>query len=688
MADRGGDSRSEGQGREEHRDQGRDEHAGSTKNYRFYEVPSRWVHELYPADEFFERQLAIPKANFGDGAGGRREGDLLARGDQRRRPGRVPERVQPENRRARVSGEVSRVVARQGDDRLAVGDGRRTDGHRRADCHGSGALLGHLAEQDAAEDLRQRDEDHRQPSDCGQAAVPSRSRHRSVDERARLPDRRSTRSRSRRSNRCTRISISSRSTSSTRSAGTRRQPASRRARQSVPDHPSIARKARRPRRGSCMPATPRRARGSTSVTRKRTRRNRRASAASSDAIDTSAPLVMRAVVGRERVSEIELQTEPKDDREAIRAADALDNLVRLHDAGSTRPSCRTTTSIASRSQSRRRTAAPATSSRRRVRRRASNVRTRVGETADADRHLGSHHQSRRVGGHRSQAGGVSGGQAPTRRDIPTAAATRRSWKSRCRRRASSSRWRRRRRSSRRSSSPAGSTRTRCRRRATSSGWRRTLVTDAAYKPILKKVNVILHPVENPDGAQMAFELAEADADSHAARRPLQRARHGRRVAGRRRIRCCRNRSCAAGCGASGCRTSTSTRTATRRTNGSSSSPATCRRRFRIYWSTRGWYTTIGGAARSALSGHGACHRRAARSHRARDQLQHRRPQHGPDDAGPLSTVGATGSDRSSTDRRSTRTRRSTTAIWRPASRAGRGALAAPRAVAAARGARR
>jgi hypothetical protein len=33
-----------------------------------------------------------------------------------------------------------------------------------------------------------------------------------------------------------------------------------------------------------------------------------------------------------------------------------------------------------------------------------------------------------------------------------------------------------------------------------------LVTDKSYKDILKKVNVVLHPVENPDGAQMAYEL--------------------------------------------------------------------------------------------------------------------------------------------------------------------------------------
>jgi hypothetical protein len=33
-----------------------------------------------------------------------------------------------------------------------------------------------------------------------------------------------------------------------------------------------------------------------------------------------------------------------------------------------------------------------------------------------------------------------------------------------------------------------------------------LVSDRSYKDILKKVNVVLHPVENPDGAQMAYDL--------------------------------------------------------------------------------------------------------------------------------------------------------------------------------------
>jgi hypothetical protein len=35
-----------------------------TKKYKFYEVPSRWLHELYPADEIFERELGLPKAAF------------------------------------------------------------------------------------------------------------------------------------------------------------------------------------------------------------------------------------------------------------------------------------------------------------------------------------------------------------------------------------------------------------------------------------------------------------------------------------------------------------------------------------------------------------------------------------------------------------------------------------------------
>jgi hypothetical protein len=35
-----------------------------SKKYKFYQVPSRWLHELYPVDEIVARELAIPKDKF------------------------------------------------------------------------------------------------------------------------------------------------------------------------------------------------------------------------------------------------------------------------------------------------------------------------------------------------------------------------------------------------------------------------------------------------------------------------------------------------------------------------------------------------------------------------------------------------------------------------------------------------
>jgi hypothetical protein len=35
-----------------------------SKKYKFYEVPSRWLHELYPVDELVERELGVPKDRF------------------------------------------------------------------------------------------------------------------------------------------------------------------------------------------------------------------------------------------------------------------------------------------------------------------------------------------------------------------------------------------------------------------------------------------------------------------------------------------------------------------------------------------------------------------------------------------------------------------------------------------------
>src|SRR5439155_6945787 len=39
-------------------------HPDLSKKYKFYMVPSRWVHELYPVDEIFLRDLGIAKDNF------------------------------------------------------------------------------------------------------------------------------------------------------------------------------------------------------------------------------------------------------------------------------------------------------------------------------------------------------------------------------------------------------------------------------------------------------------------------------------------------------------------------------------------------------------------------------------------------------------------------------------------------
>ena len=50
-------------------------------------------------------------------------------------------------------------------------------------------------------------------------------------------------------------------------------------------------------------------------------------------IEGAAPLAVRAVVRADRVGELELQIEPRDDREALRAADMLENFSRLHEAG-------------------------------------------------------------------------------------------------------------------------------------------------------------------------------------------------------------------------------------------------------------------------------------------------------------------------------------------------------------------
>ena len=107
-------------------------------------------------------------------------------------------------------------------------------------------------------------------------------------------------------------------------------------------HPSRAGQAGRGARSS-TPATPPPRRRSTSPTRRRASRSRRIVSRDLTRIDTTAPTVVRAVVRADRVSELELQVEAKDDKEAARAVDALDGLVAaargrpLHDGAVVRP---------------------------------------------------------------------------------------------------------------------------------------------------------------------------------------------------------------------------------------------------------------------------------------------------------------------------------------------------------------
>ena len=58
-----------------------------------------------------------------------------------------------------------------------------------------------------------------------------------------------------------------------------------------------------------------------------------------------------------------------------------------------------------------------------------------------------------------------------------------------------------------------------------------LLTDPVYRDKLNKVNVVIHPITNADGAQLAYDLQKINPDLHAARRLsriARRRRHQRR----------------------------------------------------------------------------------------------------------------------------------------------------------------
>ncbi|MFN8062456.1 MAG: M14 family metallopeptidase [Vicinamibacterales bacterium] len=222
-------------------------------------------------------------------------------------------------------------------------------------------------------------------------------------------------------------------------------------------------------------------------------------------IDTSAPEALRAVVRVDGVSEIELHVDAKDDREAARATDALDALGRLHAAGLYRDALsyehvdRVAVSVAQRDTRTRRTLtatgawAP------------SNVR-QPGERPSLplvtwDHIIGPDESEALVGKLAAfpEVRAYKAGRSYRGREISAVEIT----------------------------APADGELV---SRAKLSALKPTilitgrqhanevsstshvlklaelLVSDPTYKAILKKVNVILHPVENPDGAQMAYDL--------------------------------------------------------------------------------------------------------------------------------------------------------------------------------------
>ena len=129
------------------------------------------------------------------------------------------------------------------------------------------------------------------------------------------------------------------------------------------------------------------------------------------------------------------------------------------------------------------------------------------------------------------------------------------------------------------------------------------------------MNVILHPVENPGRRADGVRPAEADADAHAARRPLQRARQDVASQVGLPIRCCRNRSCAARVWRDWLPDIYLNPHGYPSHEWVQQFAGYVPPGFRTYLSTRGWYTTIGDAARSALSGSRRGDRGAARGDR-------------------------------------------------------------------------
>jgi len=222
-------------------------------------------------------------------------------------------------------------------------------------------------------------------------------------------------------------------------------------------------------------------------------------------IDTTTPTMMRAVVRADRVSELELHVEAKDDREAARAADALDGLARLRAAGIYRTALsyeqvdRIAVSIALK-DARTRRVLPATGVWA-----PSNVRRAGAKPAlplvKWDHVIGPEESEDLIGRLAAypEVRAYKAGRSYRGREISVIELTR----------------------------PTGSEQVSLAKLTTLkptiliTGRQHAnevsstshilrlaelLATDLAYQDMLKRVNVVLHPVENPDGAAMAYEL--------------------------------------------------------------------------------------------------------------------------------------------------------------------------------------
>ena len=305
-----------------------------TKKYKFYMVPSRWVHELYPVDEIFQRELGIPKDAFSRGARRRAEGHLHGRGDRRGRQGRLPRprsarrsssasisTSSPAGRACKVTtGWLSATV-----DGPTVVDARIATDPERFWDHYQRKVLPKIY------DNVMKVTDNRPPPD-------KQPFHRDLDIEVWMsePD--------------FRIGVDEEQVSSLealhedlyfvtldffdaigRTTTRRRLAAPGKIFPII--HPGAAGQAGTRCRCS-TPATPRRSRRSRSPTRRRTSSGRRGSRATSRTSTRPPPWSARVVARADRVRRaVGLDVEAKDDREAARAVDALDALARLHAAG-------------------------------------------------------------------------------------------------------------------------------------------------------------------------------------------------------------------------------------------------------------------------------------------------------------------------------------------------------------------